>query len=248
MKYLVKLSFVLLLTAGVSGCSDFLNPSTPQSKRVNSIDGVSDLKGLLIGGYSRLAQTNLYGRDYIIYGDVRTDNAFSSGSSGRFDQLSLFQYTVGSDYADGTWTAAYEVIINANLVINNDVLEEDTAQLKLIKGQAYALRALTHMMLLHLYGQQNVEGSNLGIPYITETAYAKEERFFPDRLSVEAARKAITDDFKKALELLKTDTDPNTPIPNLSPTQLDYFAVLGLLSRHYLHTENYAGASTAAKR
>src|SRR5699024_11776245 len=38
------------------------------------------------------------------------------------------------------------------------------------KGQAYAVRAFSHLNLLMAFGQQYVDGSDLGIPYVTEVA------------------------------------------------------------------------------
>lgn len=234
MKYLYKLTFVLLLAAGITtGCSDMLNPTTPQSKPIESVQTVDDLAGLMNGAYSRLSQYQLYGRDYVVLGDVRTANAWSNGYSGRFVSSSMLQVTPQASL--GIWDSAYEVIANANIVIHSEVEGEGVDQLK---GEAYAVRALTHMMLLKMYGQQFVDESDLGIPYLT--TFGERENFFPARPTVEQTLAKIEADYKKAISLM----DPSIIGP---ATSMTYYGAQALLSRFYLYTENYEGASAAAK-
>ncbi|HEX6982917.1 MAG TPA: RagB/SusD family nutrient uptake outer membrane protein [Balneolaceae bacterium] len=235
MKYLSKLIIALLLTAGITtaGCSDLLNPSTPQSKPIESVQNVDDLSGLMNGAYSRLGQTPLYGRDYVVLGDVRTGNAWSNGYSGRFVNSSMLQVTPQASL--GIWDAAYEVISNTNIIINSDVEGEGVGQ---IKGQAYAVRALSHMMLLKMYGQQSVDGSDLGIPYVT--TFGERENFFPSRPTIDQTLAKIEADYLRAIDLL----DPSVTGPK--PT-MTYYAAQALLSRFYLFAGNYQGASEAAK-
>src|SRR5699024_2649630 len=90
-------------------------------------------------------------------------------------EVARFNYLPSSDYALDPWDAAYEVITNCNLIINSEV--ERTAKVKQVVGQAYAVRALAHMIVLGLYGQQNVEGSDMGIPYVT--AFLAEAETYP---------------------------------------------------------------------
>ncbi len=243
MKYLFKLTLTLLLVAGLTACNDYLAPTTPQNKPIESVDNVDDLKGLIFGAYSRLSQVPLYGRNWIIYNDVRTGNAFSNGSSGRFEDFAVFQYTVGSEYAEDTWEAAYEVIANCNVILNSQIVTDDTSdeerfQVEQVKGQAYALRAYTHMMLLLLYGQQFVEGSNLGIPYVT--TFGDETKFTPGRETVEVSWDKIGQDFQQAIDLL----DPS--VTTLPYVIIDYYGARALQMRYFLYSEQYQQASDAA--
>ncbi len=233
MNKLSKLIIVLFLTTGLAACSDFLNPSTPQSKPIESVESVSDLTGLMNGTYSRLAQEDLYGRDYVLLGEVRTSNAFSNGNSGRFINQSMFR--VFPNGTLGIWDSAYEAISNTNIIINSDVEGEGVDQ---VKGEAYAVRALTHTILLKMYGQRFVDGSNLGIPYVT--TFGKEENFFPERPTVEETQAKIITDYKKAISLLN-------PTINKPATRMTYYAAKALLARFYLYTGNYSAASQAAK-
>lgn len=231
MKYLLKLTLVLFLAVSFVGCSDFLDPKTPQSKPVESIETVADLQGAINGAYDRLSQGSLYGRDWVVIGDVRTANAWSNGASGRFITESLFRVTPAG--SGGIWDAAYEVIANTNLIINSDVEGGDQ-----IKGEAYAARALAHMILLKQYGQLFVDGSDLGIPYIT--TFSEQDKFFPTRPAAQETLDKIAADYDKALTLL--DPTVNTPA-----TQITYYAVKALQARLYLFTGDYASAAAAAK-
>lgn len=234
MKYLFKLTLVLLLAGVVSSCTDVLNPATPQSKPIESIETVDDLRGLMNGAYSRLSGEELYGRNHIIYSDVRTANAFSNGNSGRFDQP-YQMIPSGADAMDGDpiWQAAYEVIANTNLVINSDI--EGASQ---VKGEAYATRALAHLIILKWYGQAHVDGSDMGIPYVT--TFGDRENFFPERLNVQATLDNIGSDFEEALSLL--DPSVTTPIHRMT-----YYGAKALQARYFLYKGDYAAASAAAK-
>ncbi len=234
MKTLNKLTIVLLLIVGVTACSDFLEPSIKQNKTVESIDGVRDLQTLIIGAHDRLSQLALYGGNYILFGDMRTANAF--GADRIWSDVGIYNYFPTSDIILGPWSSAYEVIANCNLIINSDV--GGSAQIEQIKGQAYTLRALAHMILLELYGQQNVEGSDLGIPYVT--TFLGEGEAFPKRLTVQATYDKIGADFENAIQLM----DPSVTEPS---TMITYYGALALQARYFMKIEEYAKAAAAAK-
>src|SRR5699024_9363247 len=104
---------------------------------------------------------------------------------------------------------------NANLVINSEVQGEGVDQ---IKGEAYAVRALAHMMLLKIFGQEFVDGSDLGIPYVT--TFAEQDKFNPARLTIQQSYDKIEADYKKALTLLD-------PAVNIPVTRMTYYAAKG---------------------
>lgn len=235
MKKLYKLSIVLLLVVGLNACSDFLNPSTKQNKTVESIDGIRDLEALIIGAHDGLSQLPLYGGNFILFGEVRTPNAFVNRRA--MTEVALFNYLPSSGYSLGAWDAAYEAIAICNLIINSDV--EQSAEVDQVKGQAYAIRALAHMILLELYGQQNVDGSDMGIPYVTK--YLGDDQSFPTRLTVQETYGKIGNDFKKAVGLL----DPSIVTP---ATRINYYAALALQARYYMFVEDYAKAAAAAEK
>lgn len=234
MRYLNKIIIVLLLVAGNVACSDFLSPSIEQNKVTGeSVNTESDLAGLMIGAYNHLTDVNYFGRDFIVNGEARTDNAFSNGNSGRFTESSFLTYT-DTDVED-LWQDGYQAISNANIIINSDV--PSSPQVDYIKGQAYGLRAMVHMDLLTTYGQAYVEGSDKGIPYVTTY---NEDDLYPSRGSVQETWDKIGADFQEALSLMDTELDG-------ANTSLTYYGVRALQARYFLTIGENESAAEAAK-
>ena len=205
MKKLINTVFIVaVLAALTSSCSEeSLDPSMEQDKIVEgSITKAEDVEGLLFGAYDRMTQTSYYGRDLIIFGEIRADNAFSNGNSGRFINPSKMSMTVNDAYPRDTWTSIYEVIASCNILIGLDpaAIEGDLAEINHFIGQAYALRALGHFDLLKLFGQQHVTGGeDVGIPYIKEY---KGEDLTPSRNTVAEVKSNIEADLASALSLM----------------------------------------------
>jgi|LSQX01.2.fsa_nt_gb hypothetical protein len=202
-----KLSIITLAIAllGISfSCSkESLDPTLAQSKILKeSINTSEDLYVLMNGVYNRMTQATYYGRDLIIFNEVRSDNCFSNGNSGRFVTVAAMALGNSEAYVTDTWTQIYAVISAANLVIESaSIVEGDQDEINHIKGQALAARALAHFDLLKLYGQQHVTGGDqtLGIPYVTEF---KSDNLLPARNTVAQVRTAIETDLSDALDLM----------------------------------------------
>ena len=86
MKNLKTILIALLAITFITSCTtDNLDPSIEQEKSVEgSIQTTGDVKGILLGAYNRMTAMGYYGRNYIIFGEVRTDNTFANANSGRF--------------------------------------------------------------------------------------------------------------------------------------------------------------------
>lgn len=195
--YRIALAAVLTLSAGACNTSD-LDPSTEQNKPVEGgITSVSNLEGILKGMYSRMTGSGYYGRDYIVTNEVRSENCFSNGNSGRFTTQASLTYNANTGFF---WDDAYRVIASANIIIGQDtsVLTGDLDYAAHIQGQAYAARALAHFDLLKQYGQQNA-GGTLGVPYITEF---KGEDLFPSRNTVQENLASIYADLDMAFQMM----------------------------------------------
>lgn len=207
-KYLNKFYGMLLLVAiaaaGTSCSTDDLEPSLEQSKEsANAIQSVGDMEGVLKGAYNRMSSSGYYGRDYLVTNEVRTENVFSNGTSGRFSTEAAFQYLPNSVYI---WDNAYGVIAVANILIQTDLsalglTESELAYAKHIQGQAYAIRALAHYDLLKTYGQQYV-GGELGVPYITSFKGGND---FPSRDTVDSNVANILNDLQTAFGMMSSD-------------------------------------------
>lgn len=196
---------IMALVVAISSCTtEDLDPTLAQSKSVEeSVNNVDNLFSILKGVHSLMSESGYYGRDVIITDEVRSDNAFSMGNSGRYTTESQYLYNENSDLI---WDEAYEVIANANIIINADLetLEGDRDFGRHIQGQAMTLRALAHFDLLREYGQQHTGGGNLGVPIVTEY---KGEDLFPARNTIDEVKAAVYNDLETAFSMMDSRFD-----------------------------------------
>ncbi len=232
MKKIFYTVFSLFLIAGslVSCEKDALEPNLSVDRDLNEkpIETQADLRAVLTGAYETMTHYTYYGREIILFDEVRTDNAYSIGYSNRFLNVSQFGITVNHVYPADTWKQIYKVINSSNLAISSVVSKGDKEEINDLMGQAYAIRALAHFDLLKLYGQQNVDqnADALGVPYITKFAELDSKSY--TRLSVKENRTLIYADIDKAISLLKEN-------PSDGAYRLNMQSVLGLKSRIALY-------------
>lgn len=210
MKKFIYYSIFFVTVLILESCSkDLLEPTLDNEITPESIKTSSDIRLVANGMYKSMRATEYYGRDYIIYDEVRSDNAFSSGRSGRFVTVGAMSMTDNDGYSGGTFSAIYTPISNANIVINSDVTG-DPIEIKHTKGEAYAVRALCHFDLLKLFGQQNITGQggmeSLGVSYITEY---KGANVFPVRNTVSDVKQKIYADLDAAIANMSEDLNDN---------------------------------------
>lgn len=231
----ILLASLLLL----GSCSDFLDPEVTTARDVEtSVSTAEDLDGLVLGAYDRMNATTYWGRDYLVFAEVRSDNSFSNGNSGRFTGPGQFFLNATDAYPTDTWTQIYAVISNANIVINTDVENNESDEVQHLKGEAYAIRAVAHMDLLRLFGQQNA-GGDLGIPYIT--AY-NDGNLYPERLPVNEVWSQI------GADLIEADNRMTEAFNSDSPARITTHAVAALKSRYYLYQEDFDNVIAEAER
>lgn len=233
--FYILLVFVLLFTA----CTDSnLEPVLSNNKDITiGINNLEDLQGLANGMHDRLTVSTYYGRNMQIYGEVRSDNCFANGNSGRF--VPEAQMNVSPDNSNGPWEAMYMVIASANIIIQKDLntVSGDAQKLRQIAGQAYIARALAHFDLLRLYGQQHT-GGTLGIPYIRNYLYRE---LGPVRGTVEENRKAIFEDIETGLGLMTEANNPETK------QFISTYTGLALKARIALYSKEWEKAKSAAQ-
>ncbi len=242
MKKIIYMILAIALLGTVSSCSkDALDPTLMQEKAVEtSINSVEDLQGIANGMYNRVTQTAYYGRDLIIFNEVRSDNTFSDGNSGRFLTAGAMQIGVSDAYTTDTWSAMYRVIATANILIGTDptTITGDAAEINHILGQAYAIRALAHFDALKLFGQQHVSGGTMGVPYVT--AY-KGDDLSPARNSVSEVKSMIEADLAQAASLMSASLN------DASKQYMTSYGVTALQARVALYFKDWSTAKTAAQ-
>ena len=234
------------VTVIVSCSEEDLEPTLSLDKDLSSgITSAGDLASVLNSAYDRMSSSGYYGRNFVIDGDVRTDNGYSNVNSGRF-QSSGMNYTA---QGAGPWGSIYGVIAITNIVIGADIatLSGSATQIAHTQGQAYALRALAHFDLLKSYGQHFITGqgggASLGVPYVK--TYKDPANLTPARGTVGSNVGDIAADLTTAIAMMSQSLDSSS----------SYMTVAGayaVLARAALYAGSvdpslYATAGTAAK-
>lgn len=237
------MALTLLFT--VISCEDNdLDPTLSVNKDIATITTVADLNLVISGAYDRMTSSLYYGRDILIFGDVRSDNAYSNGNSGRFVTAASMDMVDSDGYPRDTFTQIYKVIGSSNIVINSTIAgtsTTETSQINYYKGQALALRALAHYDLLRLFGQQNVDGGGLtanGVAYVKEF---QSDNSAPSRNTVAEVKGFIYADLDQALTLMDVDLDG-------SKETVTTAAVSAIKARVALYFEDWAVAKDASNK
>lgn len=238
MKKFLKLTTIAALSIIMfNACgTDDLEPTLAQSKAVEgSITSVGNLYSIMKGVHSELTESGYYGQAMIITNEVRSDNMFSNGNSGRYSTQAEFEYNSNTGYI---WDNAYTVIANANIIINQDltVLDGEQEYGTHIQGQALAIRGMAHFDLLRSFGQQHTSGGTMGVPIVTTF---KGEDLFPARNSISEVKAAIYADLELAYSKMSNDYD--------SKILISKYAAKALEARVALYFGDYARARDAAK-
>jgi len=156
-KYLLALSAIVLI-GGYSCKKSFLN-QVPKNTLIANFKTAADAETALNGAYSLMANFNnqYYDWNYIIDGDVRSDNCYSGGSAPDIDGVDNFT-TVPTDHQPVTtdYVELYQEIGAVNLILDNianitDGTLTDTRRAQII-GECKFLRAYHYSHLVRNYG------------------------------------------------------------------------------------------------
>lgn len=157
-----------------------------------------------------------------------------------------FQFDHLFDYRDepyvrtfGYWNFFYTMINNANAIIEKIPDESIDTELRAIKGQSLAFRALSYSYLIQMY-QQTYKGNEdrPGVPLIITSAEGETRR---ERVAVREIYDQIEKDYLKAITFLG-EWDRKT-----EKGRIDKSVAQGLLSRTYLVMNEWQKAIDMAK-
>ena len=247
MKNLIKLYSLIFASLLMVSCGDEdLEPTLAMDKdTATGIKNADDLRSVLNSAYNRMTSNNYYMRNFIVMGEVRTDNMFANMNSGRFSESDMNHPSTGY----GPWGTIYGVIAITNIVANVDVasLDGNPAEINHLIGQAHALRALCHFDLLRNYGQHFIDGqggaNSLGVPYVK--TYKDPANLQPARDTVLSNVTDIMADFQGGIALMNDAYDVSTSYM----TRSGAYALMARAALYFGSVDNsfYSTAGAAAK-
>lgn len=260
--YIIALA---LATTTVSSCSDWLDyqpadKTTAEQQFSTRAGYYSTVNGV----YNNITTATLYGSN-LTYGAIdlmarRYEPGSASATSTKYN-WSNSRYTFLDSEIGSIWKAAYNDILNINVIIDNIDKQNGSVlsnlDSKLIKGDLLALRAFLHFDMLRLFGNTYWRDNETPvIPYNNSSeAMAHDLR---------SAKSIVYDylipDLDKAEEYLQ-EVDPvikDGPLASNNDNgdnyrryrqlRLNYYAVALLKSRIYLWAEDYNNALLEAKK
>lgn len=226
----------------LTGCEDRLELEPRQQISVEVAVGTEEnIENILIGAYAEAGQSATYGGYAQMMSDLYgfTDEASWIGTF--FQPREVFRKEI---FVDNTairdlWLNQYQVINQANLVIDNIDIVEDEEKQDNLEGQALFLRALSYFDLVRSFGapyEAGQQNDQLGVPLTLEgvTNYAVDLEI--PRNTVEEVYSQVILDLNRAYELL----------PASNSYFADKYSAQALLARVYLQQGNYEGARDAA--
>lgn len=247
----MKLKVYSIIFAGIllfASCSkSFLEREPSNGVDVTaSIQSVADLADAVNGLYSATKSSSFLGRDVQVLNDLLADNCFiSTNNYGRFLAENAYTFSESSGSASGIWSQGYYVILQANRIIYADVPPDNNVNY--LKGEAYAIRGLSYLMLVNFFGAPHTVNPNaLGVPVVTIPTFVTggigQE---PERKTVAEVYEQIIADFDEAFRLIP-ESAIDAKYHNTSSNYLTKYAVKALQARAYLYKGDYPSARDAA--
>ena len=237
--------FILIFGTLSISCDDFLTKYPHDSVPYDYVFKTQeDFEVALRGMYSSFKSSAYYGKNFIVYPDVMTDEAAAIlGFSNDLGIMYHWDHSANEADVEGMWAAMYSAISRANTILDNieSITKEnitDSVRLQNIKGEALVARALAHFDLIRLFAKPYhpiTSASDAGVPYLTSFSLSS-----PARSSVKLVYDQIIADLKTSLNTFNNQTFNSF---YLSPA-----AANALLARVYLYMKDYNNAIIYAQK
>lgn len=267
MKYIV---LMIVFAFCLVSCNDWLDvrPETEQ-KDYDQFSTVNGFFDALTGCYMSMADEDAYGERLTMSNIESLANLWAmSDDHSRLADRELAQHDYTKDNARAALKAIYgqlfNVIAQANMIIKyageQGNVFTDKTMLKMVEGEAYAIRAFCQLDILRLFGQmpETTESWQIELPYSFTTSINE----MPAYYGWDAYIQLLKADIVKALDLLKegdplfeyTFTELNSSSADVAndhqlyrQARLNYWAVKALEARMLLYTGDKTGAHRVAR-
>lgn len=127
-----------------------------QPNATNFYRNEKDVESAVTGAYNALKQPGQYGRNYLYFMEVRSDNTDITtvgNDGGIWADIDLFRTASINTAVQDTWNASYVGIQRCNIVLNRIDNVEMSQNIKSIrKAEMKFLRALTYFNLVRIFG------------------------------------------------------------------------------------------------
>ncbi|MEI7727299.1 MAG: RagB/SusD family nutrient uptake outer membrane protein [Bacteroidota bacterium] len=145
--------FALGISLAMSSC-ELLNPQPTDT--ITSEEAIKDQNGVnkaIIGSYSALQFSSYYGRNYIVMGDISTNNLIWTGTSPDYNQINNNSILADNLIVRDIWSTIYDGINRVNNVLAKlpDIAMSGDSK-DIAYGECYFLRGLHHYNLVRLWG------------------------------------------------------------------------------------------------
>lgn len=186
-----KYIFLLLLSAFVSSCENFLTKETITDLPADGFpSNEKDAEGLITGMYDAIQdalETN-----YFYWGEYRSDAIERNRNNG---DLNLFYNTLSPTHATSNWNSLYKIILSANVAIKYipALNDGDEANKSSMLAEALTARAWMYFYAVRVWGR---------VPLITEPYENKEgQQLYYSRADLDLVYTQIENDLKQAVNL-----------------------------------------------
>lgn len=194
-----KTTYILMMVSLMfASCTKVLDVEPTAS--VSNETAISDKVGVeraVVGAYTSLQATGLYGRNRVVLGDLSADNLIWTGTSYEYFQIENNNVPAENLIIDGIWSAGYDGLNRVNNVLAATAKISGLTQAERDKpeGESLFLRAMFHYNLVTLFGgvpiktSPTADISNIDQPRNTpEEVYAQ---IISDLISAETKLPAV---------------------------------------------------------
>lgn len=226
-----KTIYILMMVSLMLGsCTKVLDvePTASISNDV-AIKNKVGVERAVIGSYTSLQATGLYGRNRVIIGDLAADNLTWTGTTQEYLQIENNDVLAENLIIDGVWSAAYDGLNRVNNVLAamgrvTDLSDTERAK---YEGEALFMRALFHYNLVTMFG---------GVPIKTAPT--------ADISNIDQAKNTPEDVYLQVIADL-ISAEAKLPATNTAG-RANKFAASALLARVYLNRYQNTGDASYA--
>lgn len=232
-KYMMGMTVAVSLATAFTACTDLEPTIYSNLTTSNAYKTEADINAALVGVYADLGpnpgDAYMYYAGYqVMITDYSTDMGYST-AAGDPTKLSNMTYDANNRYFSTNWKNMYQVISNANILLQNiDNIEMSDRNKDLVKAQVKFLRALAYRDLTDGFGP---------VPLITELVDPAKAKDMPLTPVAEIENLLLTD-LKECIQILP-ETWEGQDLARATKG-----AAATLVGKLYLRSHDYTNAKT----